>query len=252
MSDLRLGRFTLFLALAGFISVAATFFVPAIIVLCAVFSVVVLVTGLMSVRTRVARVGLSLALIVLPGIAALSYYRYEAVPPSRIIPGRGPVEVRFSPNGGCTEAIVAQIAGAKRSVLVQAYYLTSKPIGQALIEARRRGVSVRVILDRRTETNKYTEATFLSNSGVETLVDDKHKIAHDKVIVVDASTLITGSMNFTRAGESNNAENILILHDKSVAGTYADNWNAHARHSHRYARATQTSNSTSEVPLEDE
>jgi hypothetical protein len=42
------------------------------------------------------------------------------------------VAVYFSPDGGCTSAIVAEIGAAKASVFVQAYRLTSVPIAKAL------------------------------------------------------------------------------------------------------------------------
>ncbi|MBC7808525.1 MAG: phospholipase D family protein [Akkermansiaceae bacterium] len=239
MSDLRVGRFSLFLALAGLVAVAATFFVPAIVVLCGVFSGVVLITGGMSVRTRVARIGLSLALIALPGIAALSYYKYEAVPPSRVIQGRGPVEVRFSPNGGCTEAIVAQISGAKKSVLVQAYSFTSAPIAQALVAAHNRGVDVRVILDQKRLNEDGNKAAFIYDNGVAPLTDKENGDAHNKVLIIDSSVVITGSMNFSAKGEFRNAENLLILQEPSLATKYTNNWNTHARHSFPYTRMHQ-------------
>jgi hypothetical protein len=39
-----------------------------------------------------------------------------------------PTQVYFSPNGGCTEAIVKEITNAKSEILVQAYSFTSAPI----------------------------------------------------------------------------------------------------------------------------
>lgn len=238
MSDLRLGRFSLFLAIAGFIAVGATFFVPAVIVLCALFATVVLVTGLMSVRTRVARLGLLVALTALPGIAALSYYKQEA-PSPRVIQERGPAEVHFSPNGGCTDAIVAQIAGAKKSVLVQAYSFTSAPIAEALVAAHKHGVVVRVILDQKRLNEEGNKAAFISDNGVESFTDKERGDAHNKVLIIDSSVVITGSMNFSAKGEFKNAENIIILRDSSVAATYTNNWNAHAQHSHSYTRQIQ-------------
>jgi phosphatidylserine/phosphatidylglycerophosphate/cardiolipin synthase-like enzyme len=59
-----------------------------------------------------------------------------------------PIDVYFSPKGGCTEAILKEIAGAKTSVLVLAYSFTSAPIAAALRDAHRRGVAVDVILDK--------------------------------------------------------------------------------------------------------
>jgi len=63
-----------------------------------------------------------------------------------------PIEVYFSPKGGCTDAIIKEVKAAKSSVLVQAYWFTSASIAKALVEAHKRGVKVEVILDRsRTE-----------------------------------------------------------------------------------------------------
>ena len=57
-------------------------------------------------------------------------------------------DVYFSPRGGATDAIVAEIGKAKSEVLVQAYSFTSQPIGDALLAAHKRGVAVKVICDR--------------------------------------------------------------------------------------------------------
>jgi phosphatidylserine/phosphatidylglycerophosphate/cardiolipin synthase-like enzyme len=59
-----------------------------------------------------------------------------------------PVQVYFSPNGGCSDAIIKQIGEAKSTIWVQAYSFTSTPIAQALLEAHKRGVKVEVILDK--------------------------------------------------------------------------------------------------------
>jgi phosphatidylserine/phosphatidylglycerophosphate/cardiolipin synthase-like enzyme len=58
-----------------------------------------------------------------------------------------PIEVHFSPNGGCTDAIVKEIHEAKKSVLVQAYSFTSSPIAKALVSAKGPGMRIEVILD---------------------------------------------------------------------------------------------------------
>jgi phosphatidylserine/phosphatidylglycerophosphate/cardiolipin synthase-like enzyme len=60
------------------------------------------------------------------------------------------VEVYFSPKGGCTESVVAELAKAKRTVYVQAYSFTSAPIASAIVEAHKRGVAVQVVLEEPT------------------------------------------------------------------------------------------------------
>jgi phosphatidylserine/phosphatidylglycerophosphate/cardiolipin synthase-like enzyme len=55
------------------------------------------------------------------------------------------------------------------------------------------------------------KATFLSKCGVSTYIDDKHAIAHNKIMIIDRGTVITASFNFTKAAEERNAENLLII-----------------------------------------
>jgi phosphatidylserine/phosphatidylglycerophosphate/cardiolipin synthase-like enzyme len=112
-------------------------------------------------------------------------------------PSIGTVEVFFSPSGGATEAIVREINTAKKEILVQAYSFTSKPIAKALLDAHSRGIKVVTVLDRSQRTQKYSGATFLANAGIPVFIDDKHAIAHNKIMIIDRQTLITGSFNFT-------------------------------------------------------
>jgi phosphatidylserine/phosphatidylglycerophosphate/cardiolipin synthase-like enzyme len=145
-----------------------------------------------------------------------------------------PWEVHFSPNGDCTDAIIRELARAKTSVLVQAYSFTSAPIAKALIGAHKRGVKVEIVLDKSQKGQKYSSATFLFNAGVPTRIDAMHAINHNKVIIIDGETLITGSFNFTKAAEERNAENLLILRDHRLASEYVKNWQFHAGHSEPY------------------
>lgn len=154
-------------------------------------------------------------------------------PPSSIPVG---VQVYFSPRGGATDAVVAALDRATNSILVQAYSFTSAPIAQALVDAHRRGVGVKVILDRSQRTEKYSEADFLKNQGIPPLIDAEHAIAHNKVMVIDHYLVLTGSFNFTKAAEESNAENLLLINDPVLAGRYAANWQAHEEHSEDFSR----------------
>jgi phosphatidylserine/phosphatidylglycerophosphate/cardiolipin synthase-like enzyme len=144
------------------------------------------------------------------------------------------IQVFFSPNGGCTEAIVENVGKAKSTVLVQAYSFTSAPIAKALVDAEKRGVKVQVILDKSQRTEKYSSADFLLHEGVPTFIDAKHAIAHNKIMVIDSRTVLTGSFNFTKAAENNNAENLLVIQDADLAAKYTANWQSHLKHSEPY------------------
>lgn len=86
---------------------------------------------------------------------------------------------------------------------------------------------MRSSLDKSQRTQKYSSATFLFNSGIPTKIDSEHAIAHNKVMVIDGEIVITGSFNFKKAAEENNAENLLIIHDKKLASLYIKNWQEH-------------------------
>jgi len=143
-------------------------------------------------------------------------------------------QIYFSPHGGCTEAIIRELNKAQSTILVQAYSFTSAPIAKALLNAHKRGVKVEVILDKSQRTQKYSSATFLFNAGIPVKIDAKHAIAHNKIMIIDGETVVTGSFNFTKAAEENNAENLLIIRDKKLAERYIKNWREHAQHSEVY------------------
>lgn len=141
---------------------------------------------------------------------------------------RASIDVYFSPDGGCEEAICTEIDLAKQKILVMAYYLTSEEIINHLDSARSRGVIVRLIID-----GAGGHAAQLQDlmRRVEHWVDKKHKIMHNKVMVIDDKVVVTGSFNFTENAEQSNAENLLILRSSTVADRYTGNWQVHKQHS---------------------
>jgi phosphatidylserine/phosphatidylglycerophosphate/cardiolipin synthase-like enzyme len=184
--------------------------------------------------------------VALSGVAAVLWagQREAAGPaaafaeaPAAVDAGRGErIRVLFSPRGGCTEAIVGAIGAARRSVDVQAYSFTSAPIAKAVSDAHARGVRVRVVLDKSQRGERYSSATFLRNHGVPVWIDDGHAIAHNKVILIDGETVITGSFNFSKAAEERNAENLLIIEGRpELASAYRANFEAHLGHAEPYA-----------------
>ena len=153
----------------------------------------------------------------------------------------GPLwQVYFSPKGGCTEAVVKALAASKTAVYVQAFSFTSGPIARALTDAARRGVKVEVILDKSQRSERYSSADFLARAGIPVGIDAAHASAHNKVMVIDGATVITGSFNFTRAAEDLNAENLLVIRDQTLASRYTENWRAHSGHSVTYVAGEAT------------
>jgi phosphatidylserine/phosphatidylglycerophosphate/cardiolipin synthase-like enzyme len=148
----------------------------------------------------------------------------------------GTIDVFFSPAGGATDAIVRELSAAKTEILVQAYSFTSKPIAKALIDAKNRGLKVVVVLDRSQRREKYTSADFVAHAGIPTYIDGQHAIAHNKIMIIDRQTLITGSFNFTKSAEKN-AENLLVMKgNRALVDRYRRNFEEHMGHSEGYDR----------------
>lgn len=153
--------------------------------------------------------------------------------PSRALPAQGTVEAVFSPWQDVEGALVAAIRSARRTIHVQAYAFTSRALAAALVEAHRRGVSVKVLADReQAERMESSRLPQLAAAGIAVALEVRYAAAHNKILLIDAEgeapAVITGSYNFTWSAQAKNAENVLILRGHhALARGYLDNWRRH-------------------------
>ena len=141
----------------------------------------------------------------------------------------------FSPEGKCEDMIVKEINDAQSDIYIMAYGFTAKEIASALLKAKKRGVHIEVLLDRKFNHNeKYSAADFTAHMGIPIYLDGEHKIMHNKVMIIDRKTVITGSYNFTKSANNDNAENLLIMRSKELADDYFKNFQQHKTHSELY------------------
>lgn len=153
-----------------------------------------------------------------------------------VVEPAGKIEVGFSPNGGAEHLVIKVIDSAMLSIRIMAYSFTSKPIAEALLAAYRRGVDIKVVVDKSQLSERYTSATFLANERIPVRVDSMHAIQHNKVLIVDGETVETGSFNFTAAAASRNAENaVVVWKTPKLAAAYQKDWETHWAHSEPYA-----------------
>jgi phosphatidylserine/phosphatidylglycerophosphate/cardiolipin synthase-like enzyme len=99
-----------------------------------------------------------------------------------------------------------------------------------LIDARKRGVKVEVILevkegeDRTTKRNRHT-GKILSEGGVEVIYDSPSKTTHAKLMVADGQLTLLGSTNWTYYALTNNNEASVLVRSKEVAQALKDYFN---------------------------
>jgi phosphatidylserine/phosphatidylglycerophosphate/cardiolipin synthase-like enzyme len=131
------------------------------------------------------------------------------------------LDVLFSPQDKpITNAVRPLIQGATDRIDVAIFFLTHKWITKDLLDAHRRGVKVRVILDATAAKNGYTKHELLREAGIPVKVENWGGKMHMKSAVIDGKHVITGSMNWTSAGEGGNDENTVVLHSEKLAREY--------------------------------
>lgn len=134
------------------------------------------------------------------------------------------VEIGFAP-GDAESRVVAVIGEARQSIRVAAYSFTSKPITEALIRAKRRGVDVRAVLDKTRQAERNSAATRLLADGIAVRIHARHAIMHHKFLIVDNDAIETGSFNYTASAARKNAENVVIIREDAAAvKKYATEW----------------------------
>jgi phospholipase D len=126
------------------------------------------------------------------------------------------IELHFAPGPECRDAAVRLVDGAKTSVRLSAYTLSSKPIEAALKRAHGRGVDVRILVDR---TNRAHSAVEMRQAGIETHVDATHPVNHAKYVEVDGIKTLFGSANWTPSSERDH-EACAVVTDVNVAAKF--------------------------------
>lgn len=140
----------------------------------------------------------------------------------------GETEIHFSPLGGCEAMVVHLIEGARSTVDAAVYSLNNPKIADALIHAKSRGVTIRLLLDRTQaagKSNRVMLATLIKN-GIDVRLHSKNKIEHNKFGVFDGTKVTTGSFNWTTAAEEKNSENCISLDETKVVTKYAERFNS--------------------------
>jgi len=141
------------------------------------------------------------------------------------------VQACFSPAGICSSLIIREIQQAKKELLVAVYAFTSDELAAAVVQAKKRGLSVQVVIDRDFDAgNERSKGKFLEAqkvplrriAGIKSTVADKETgLMHQKFAVLDRSAILTGSYNWTHAADRMNDENLLFFRD---AGPLAEEY----------------------------
>jgi phosphatidylserine/phosphatidylglycerophosphate/cardiolipin synthase-like enzyme len=131
-------------------------------------------------------------------------------------------ETYFSPRGGVSARIVQEIERANTSIDVEIYSFTRDEIADALIAAKNRGVTVRILADTSEATIAGSDIARLEAAGIplKRTNGGGGGIMHNKAAIFDRRILLTGSYNWSNAAEQSNDENAIFIRTPSVIAAY--------------------------------
>jgi phosphatidylserine/phosphatidylglycerophosphate/cardiolipin synthase-like enzyme len=121
--------------------------------------------------------------------------------------------------GGVDGPIVKAIDAARLSVDVAAYSLSLNSVRFALINAHKRGVPVRVVMESTNMDRSDPQA--LLEAGIPIIGDQQDGLMHNKFMVIDRSEVWTGSMNFTDSGAYDDNNNMIRIASTKIAEDYS-------------------------------
>lgn len=130
--------------------------------------------------------------------------------------------VCFSPGGNCAQQLIALIGTANSSIHIMIYEFSNTAIAQALVQAKERGVDVKVIMDgSEATTDNVAVLPILNQSGIPLKIyTPLNGILHDKIAIIDGEVVVTGSYNWSYSADDFNDENLLVLRSTSLAAQY--------------------------------
>ena len=143
-------------------------------------------------------------------------------------------------------AVKEAIDNAEKSIFMVVYIVnfderdTKSPVYklcESLVEARKRGVQVKIILDQNIDFGKHRENgkwqvegknedafNFFKQNNIDVSYDEKTTYTHSKAIVIDDEIVIMGSTNWSDSALRRNNETSVLIKSKKLAKSLLKNF----------------------------
>ncbi len=128
----------------------------------------------------------------------------------------------FSPGEACVNAIAGLLKQTRRTADICVFTITDNRIADAILDAHRRRVDVRIITDNDKAQDRGSDIHRLREAGIPVRVDRTSDHMHHKFAVFDESRVATGSYNWTRSAAEYNEENLVVAYDTGLIRQFGD------------------------------
>lgn len=105
--------------------------------------------------------------------------------------------------------------GARTSFHGAFYSISSKRLAAKMIEAHRRGVDLRLVVERRNARG--AEFDEITGAGIAVVSDTGRGLMHNKFAIIDGRTVWTGSYNLTENGVPKNNNNAIEIQSEELS-----------------------------------
>ena len=145
------------------------------------------------------------------------------------------IDVYYAPEDRPIDRVVHLYDRATRYIYVSVYALTAPSVVKALVEAKHRGVDVRVITDRErlNDPKQQSAVNTLRLAGVPVRINRHDALMHIKQVVIDDVINTSGSANHTTSGNRYNDERLDVITDARLTAKAREKflamWNDHER-----------------------
>lgn len=129
-------------------------------------------------------------------------------------------EAFFSPDDNCSQKIANLLQLADRTVDICVFTITDDRITDAIIDAHRRNVVIRIITDNDKSEDKGSDIARLRRNDIKVRTDETHYHMHHKFALFDQQILLTGSYNWTRSASEYNEENFIVTEELSLVADF--------------------------------
>ena len=135
--------------------------------------------------------------------------------------------LKLKPDENCTELVckdvLNRINNTQKSIDIALYGFDNVPaLYNALVSAKNRGVKIRLVYDN-SKKSYYPETDMIINLADEKSGDDIKSLMHNKFMIFDEKSVITGSMNFSKTGLSGfNSNAIFSIDSPEIAKIYEE------------------------------
>jgi len=107
------------------------------------------------------------------------------------------------------------IKSSRHSIEVSMYNFSLKSLAQELIQAKKRGLDVKVFLDEEKSKDKSSEYKLLKKNGIDVVLIGNTKL-HTKLAIFDKKVAVFGSSNWTKESFDKNYEIIVVSQQDDV------------------------------------